>query len=109
MGYMSHHSIIITTWDDKITTIHRKAIKIFGKEGVSEITPTMVNGYRSFFIPPDGSKEGWEGSDTGNENRDSFKEWIYKSKIYCAWAEVQFGDDDGITKIIDHDDDYRGR
>jgi hypothetical protein len=35
-------------------------------------TPIMhspVNGYKTFFIPPDGSKEGWGPSNDGDEER----------------------------------------
>ena len=77
MGYTVHHTIIVTTtWDEqKIKTAHKKAVQIFGKL-VSEIVKTNCNGYNSFFVAPDGSKDGWEISNTGDSNREKFIGWL---------------------------------
>lgn len=62
MGYVKHNSIIVTDYkDDRIITIHKKARKMFGVH-VSDIVASELNGYCSFFIAPDGSKEGWDFS-----------------------------------------------
>ena len=64
MGYMRHHAILVTSWDAKLlASAHAQAVKMFAY--VSPISPAFVNGYQSFFIPPDGSKEGWPESDAG--------------------------------------------
>ncbi len=81
MGYIKHNAIIVTSWDgDKIAEAHKKAREIF--EWVSEISPSAINGYRSFFVPPDGSKEGWPESFNGDNDRKEFIKWC-KSTEYA--------------------------
>ena len=98
MGYMKHHAIVVTGSEDEIQEAHLMACKIF--EGISELTPVAINGYQSFFIPPDGSKEGWEDSEMGDIHRNSFIDWLTKRGGAVKWVEVQYGDDDKETKII---------
>ena len=67
MGYMRHHSIVVTYYDEqRIAPMHAKAVEIFGKDRVTEILPAATNGYVSFFIGTDGSKEGWDESKEGD-------------------------------------------
>ena len=100
MGYMVHHTIVVTSYESSIESVHAKAVEIFGNQ-VSNTVVSKVNGFRSFFIAPDGSKYGWEDSNEGDENRDKFIEWIKsQSEFYIDWVEVQYGDDEGDTKII---------
>ena len=64
----------------------------------------------SFFIPPDGSKEGWDDSEEGDKSRDRFVGWLrsVREKYGLSWVEVQYGDNDYITKILrDSDEEYR--
>jgi len=71
MGYMRNNAIVITSeFSVRVETAHRKASDIF--EWVSPISPATINGSRSFFIPPDGSKEGWGESNIGDECRREF-------------------------------------
>jgi len=108
MGHIRHHAIVITgTYGDWIDKAHKKALEIFGY--VSEISPEMINGTKSFYVPPDGSKEGWEESADGDDERNKFIEWL-EEKNYdddsspLAWAEVQYGDDNYETKITNDSD-----
>ena len=109
MGYMRHHAIIVTSFDeDLINEVHARAKEIF--PAVSEIVPSGINGYASFFIPPDGSKEGWSESDAGNERRELFIEYLISFRYEDGsspldWVEVQYGDDDRVTRIVRHSDD----
>lgn len=94
MGYMRHHAIIVSGWsDERVAPAHAKAKEIFGNS-VTEILPEVTNGYRSFFIGTDGSKEGWSESDDGDSRRERFKAWV--SENYRLWldvAEVQYADE----------------
>ena len=57
MGRMRHHALIVTgTHHAAMRRAHKKARKIFTKR-VSNLIPSRMNGYVSFLIPPDGSKE----------------------------------------------------
>ena len=69
MGYIKHHAIIITTWDDKtLAKIYKHLVPIFGKR-ISKIIKSDINGFVSLFIAPDGSKEDWPESDKGDKDR----------------------------------------
>ena len=104
MGYMRHHAIVVTSWDiASLQHAHDVASGYF--DWVSPISPRAMNYYRSFFIPPDGSKEGWEESNDGDDARDQFIEWLelqcYEDGSSCYdWVEVQYGDANLETKVI---------
>ncbi len=113
MGYRRHHTIVCSGVDFgeaknklsikvDIKDAHKKAAEIFFY--VSPLSPKTTNDYRSFFIPPDGSKEGWETSDKENENREKFIKWLKSIRFKdgsstVQWVEVQFGDDEGVLKV----------
>ena len=110
MGYMVHHAIVVTdrAYEDWIVTAHDVARRLFGEQ-VSEIVASPINGYRSFFIAPDGSKEGWPESDEGDIRRAAFREWLHACEYDdhsspLVWVEVQYGDDDMETRVIDDSD-----
>jgi hypothetical protein len=97
MGYMRHHAIIVTGGSHAIQAAHQDAIRIFPR-GVTEITEEVVNNFRSFMVGPDGSKEGWDESDTGDKRRSEFKAVL--RLLAVAWAEVQYGDDDYDNRVL---------
>ena len=104
MGYMRHHAIVVTSCNEELLTeAHKKASEIFSQ--VAPVTPETVNGYVSFLIAPDGSKEGWSHSEQGDKARDAFIKYLEAQRyddgsISINYVEVQFGDDDGVTNII---------
>lgn len=120
MGYIKHHAIIVVSWDDKLLKkVHAKAKKIFkekfaqdelvrnGEKLVSPIIDSIINSYQSFFIAPDGSKEGYNTSTLGNDARDEFIKYI-KSLAYSDgsnavnYTEVFFGEDNNESKVLRH-------
>ena len=63
MGYICHHAIVVTSsFEATLSDAWIKARQLFAN--VSPIVSSPLNGYRSFFVAPDGSKEGWDESDT---------------------------------------------
>ena len=75
MRNIRHHALVFTCKDKKlIESIRSKALEIYklhmeasnGSLLVSEIKNSIVNHYSSFFIIPDGSKEGYDASDDGD-------------------------------------------
>jgi hypothetical protein len=125
MGYMSHNAIVVTSWQDKaIEAAHAEARRLFSVVGdsilpsdadpacyVTNITETAVNGYRSFLVAPDGSKEGWSHSDWGEEQREKFIRYLVAGRYEdgsgrCDWVEVQYGNDDHRTEIVRDSDNY---
>jgi hypothetical protein len=104
---MRHHAIVVTTGlDSRIDTARQKA-KELGMT-VTGIADEVTNGYMSFLVAPDGSKEGWEESAAGDERRIAFKNWL-RSQEYedgsspFAWVEVMYGDDNDEVAIVDDD------
>lgn len=113
MGYIRHHAIVVTghRWsDDKrwadidIEDAHRAATEI----GliVSPIIDGKMNSYASFFVAPDGSKEGWDDSDEYDGRRDRFIAWLRGASPeeagWFSWAEVVLGDDDAEAHVERH-------
>ena len=108
MGYIRHHMIAVTGSDKHLTAAHETATRLFSDGGVSPIVESHMNGYISFFIAPDGSKEGWADSAVGDTRRDAFIA-VIKDDVYLDWVEVQYGDDNNEAKIIRHSDEAAER
>lgn len=117
MGYIRHHAILVTGADypqaqEWLQAAHRLAIAA-GCD-VSPISRPTMNGYQSFTVFPDGSKEGWIESDAGDARRHAFLEWMDKARhedgsTGVKWVEVQYGDDEGVTRIVRHSEQERDR
>lgn len=94
MEKILHHAIIVTSnYPDLIREAHIKACEIF--KDITEITEIAQNGYSSFLVTPDGSKEGWSLSDLGNRGREIFKIWLESKCLkngdnFLKYIEVQF-------------------
>jgi hypothetical protein len=101
MGYLRRHAIVVTGDDHSkskdIMEAHAKATEVF--PWVSPICPPQVNGERSFFIPPDGSKEGWGESNEGDKRRDTFVAWLQGFKGCVHWVEVCYAEDEPDTRV----------
>lgn len=109
MGYMRHHALVITSWHEDLPKIHARAVELCAHL-VSPIVRGSCNGYASFFIAPDGSKEGWDISDDGDDNRSTLISELEAMRYEDGsspidWVEVQFGDDERITKVTKHSDE----
>jgi len=115
MGYIKHHSIIVSGWqEEKVKEAHQKAIEIFenefndepyekpfGSRLISPIISGLTNSQDSFFIAPDGSKEGWGTSDSGDNARKLFLDWLQNSSDnYCEYVEIIFGGDSDQNEVI---------
>lgn len=104
MGYIRHHTIVCTAWSpEDIAAAYVEALVIFDdtRACVSQITPEGMNGQRSFFVAPDGSKEGWEESAKGDAARARFIKWLRSAKGYVDFVEVEFGGDGEKAVITD--------
>lgn len=106
MGYIAHNAIVVTSWnEDAIGKAHIKAIELGCH--VSNIVDSKMNGYASFLIAPDGSKEGWGDSDKGDARREAWKAWTHElayedGSSSLHWVEVRFGSDDGDASVVTH-------
>ena len=117
MGYMVHHMIVVTSYDEQlIQQAWSRAREIFcvprmaaGKHmQVTDILTSPVNHYYTFFVPPDGSKEGWSDSEDVDARREEFITWLNAQRFEdgstsLKWAEVQYGDDSRDNRMLRHD------
>jgi len=107
---MQHHAIIVSNnWGDWLDNAHQKAGELC-EELVTPISPYTGDGYRSFAILPDGSKEGWDTSDKFEERRSLFLDYLRSLRYEDGsspldWVLVQFGDDELETKVLEDDDE----
>ena len=115
MGYIKHHTIVVTSFDfEKAKEVHKKAQEIFVEKCahengviqkiiasglISPIIEGMANSQFSFFIAPDGSKEGWGTSKDADVARKEFLDWLDKNNASCDYFEVIFGGDDDEYRI----------
>lgn len=106
MGYMAHHAIVVTSQHEKpIRDARISAINLFNHL-VSPIIRSKINACESFFIAPDGSKEGWDDSNEHDEKRKEFKEEIDRFDGYVDMVEVRFGgDESGMAYVVKDDID----
>lgn len=111
MGYIRHHAIVVTGHDkwsigDNLPDIHEAhaAALEAGCTVVTDVAGPGVNGYSSFLVGPDGSKEGWDSSDAGDCARGRFIAWLRERGQggYYSWAEVVLGSDDEEALIERH-------
>ncbi len=110
MRNIRHHALIVTCNDRKVLeSIRNKALELYklymeasnGLHLVSEIKDSIVNHYASFFIIPDGSKEGYDASDDGDVIREKLMAYIKpmcsSEEYHLSFGEISFGADDGTT------------
>lgn len=107
MGYMRNHSILVSASQDRIGDAHAAALRVFEDLApVSNVSPSPTNDVSSFVVFPDGSKEGWATSDTADAAREAFTGWL-REYSWADWVEVQWGDDEGDSRVLQHDADER--
>lgn len=110
MGYVRHHAIVVTSSNAGIIQrAHVKALELGCQ--VSPLVSSAINGYHSFLIAPDGSKEGWDLSDDGDKRRKAFKDWTRTVRHEdgthsLEWVEVYFGSDDFDANVVDSEWSY---
>lgn len=107
MGYIRNETMIVSgSNSEKVTRAHSAAISIFNEKKMGTLVSGMqqhiTNGGAAFFISPDGSKEGWEDSNTAAEARKEFILFLRETKdLWLDWALVELGGDDGKFSIVD--------
>ncbi len=105
MGHHRHHAIVVTSpFERDLTDAHEQATALFPVE-VSPIVEAALNGYASFMVSPDGSKEGWPESDQCDKARAALIRYL-RSQDYedgsnpLDWVEVEFGGEGGQASVI---------
>lgn len=103
MGTIIHHAIVATTWVEHSDFC--ELVELVGDRGKCWVSDTGMNGYLTFVLAPDGSKEGWEESNIGDDLRDEVVEWLSQDGFYCSWCEVAMGElpEGNGVKLTRHD------
>lgn len=90
MGQIVHRAVIVSGWDDqRLADAHMEADAL--GLPVSPIVRGRVVSCGSFMVAPDGSKEGWETSDTMKAARQRFIAYLREAPS-LSWASVEFGE-----------------
>jgi hypothetical protein len=110
MGYIAHHALVITDYQgypdpaEWIGEVERYREQVNDRMNhgnpisddfaalIVGPVPTAINDDVSFFVVPDGSKEGWGTSDLGERMRSELIE--IAEKFHLDYALVRFGGDD---------------
>lgn len=114
MKNIKHHSIIITVKDFKmaekikneVAFLYKKNMEAKnGFELISPIIPGLINNYYSFFISPDGSKEGYDLSDDGDKIREKTIQLLNRylsmdPTLELNYVELFYGDEDNAPQIL---------
>lgn len=102
-----HHILLITVNDAKladkiradISELYKKNME--AKDGfklISPVVPSLINNFFTFFIGPDGSKEGYDLSDDGDRIREKTIKLLELTKKALGensvnYVEFFYGDD----------------
>jgi len=106
MGYIKHDAVVVTGSEKDVKRLHVHAEKLFMQSTVSAVLGPLVNRTYSFFVAPDGSKEGWESSNKQDKARDKFIRFLLKHKkdLHADWVHISFGGDQEKTIVIKSSD-----
>ncbi len=116
MRNIKHHVIIVTVNDFKLAEKIKNDISILYKKNmevknahelISPITPSLINNFYSFFIAPDGSKEGYDLSEDGDNIREKIVTHLksYKGDGFSVpvnFVEIFYGDDKLKPEILNY-------
>jgi hypothetical protein len=106
MSVINHNSIIATTLDKKEFERVAKWIENnFSPEVIDlfAFKSSLVNGYQTIVMVPDGSNEGWEESNLADEARNEFIAELEKANFSdgsSPWSYVEVGFGEYGQKVL---------
>ncbi len=106
MGTMSHDAIIVVGYSKNDVMLAQTAVLRLAatptdgaqpmqecwSDLVSPLMSSVMNAYASFYIAPDGSKEGWGTSDRGDQFRESVIAELGANHPNVTVVEVRWGE-----------------
>jgi hypothetical protein len=97
MGIIQHDAVLVTFSDyaESRGTFELDKLRSLLPVEVAHllsVTNAVSNGYRTLFFAPDGSKEGWETSQDGDEARDIIRQYCEETLPYCDIILVSYGE-----------------
>lgn len=110
MGYYKHHAILVTGETRYMVQAHEEVLRLYNRvmhlESVAPVNmisdryKSPVGDFESFAIFPDGSKEGWDDSDHGDEFRKQVVDAL--RSMLVDWIEVSYGGDYNHGTVISY-------
>lgn len=105
MGHIKHHTMSVVDYGYPNSYIELKKARNKTIElgmTASDIVTSPVNEYHSFFVAPDGSKEGWNESLIGDKQREELVNFIRRECPSLVFAEVAINVDGKEVDIEDY-------
>ena len=103
MGTIQHDAVIVSSWDTR-GRLPFEEVREFARGLGAESwpiredwetllvgpVPSVANGYETFLLLPDGSKEGWDTSHRGDLLRAIFIEKMAEvgDLVHVSWGEL---------------------
>lgn len=98
MGMITHDAIVFTFGElEPAEKLRDTAIRL-GLQCTS-IETSKANGYCSFLVVPDGSKDGWPTSDQCDIARNQLL--LLTDSNQCEWVHVRYSDDHEHASLQD--------
>jgi hypothetical protein len=90
MGNIIHDAIVITVGkQEHAQYLYNRATELCLP--IIGFDKPVTNGYYSLFVPPHGSKQGWDRAVDMSERRKVFIDYL--QEIPCEWVAVRYGYD----------------
>lgn len=93
MGYEAQKLLVVTCHSEATLEVARaKAVECFGARSdlVAPIMGPFINRRATFFVAPDGSKEGWADSDEVDLIMEQYLEWLTSYRKDEPWSYNPF-------------------
>ncbi len=104
MGVENNNAVIATTWNkDEVVRIKKWVDSLSEMKGLFLFGDEEINGKITVVMVPDGSKEGWPKSDTGDKLRDAFVAELEKANYDDGsnpWNFVEVGYGEFGQKVL---------
>ena len=104
MSHVVHSAILVTGMIESHLTMAYNEAKRLGLHIIGPSDP-MINGYRTFIVQSNGSKDGWEEGDEDQVMRDRFEQWLITqtlpdSPVVLEWCRISYGYDVRLETIF---------
>lgn len=108
MGTITHHVIVITSHSQEAINRAYRKFNFMDFVQVSAPSVSFVNAYWTMIIFPDGSKNDWPASDSGDASRSAIVEWLKCQRNEDGsspyeWFEAEYGADMDGARITRHE------
>lgn len=110
MGHLALTAMTISSFDKyAIEQAHARAESL--ALNPTALVHTAVNGFWCFFVPPSGSKTGWDRWEAHEASKANLKDFLRQQEKeaqqsltfqgWCEWVEVIFAQDQNEPAIVD--------